>query len=1010
MPVTTALTAFAAGEVSPALWAHVDLAKYRVGAATLRNMFVSVRGGAYSRPGTRFCGQAKQAASAASTPPRIIPFQFQVAQSYILELGDNYARFIADGSYITETPQTVAAATNANPCALTVPAHGYLNGDWLAAADFTGMVQLNSETVIVANASTNAFSITDTFGNPINSIGFGTYMGGGTVARIYTVTMPYLAVDLPYLKWAQSADVMSLALVNTQTLTEYAPSDLDRMASNSWAIATTSFATSIAAPATCTATPSTTISSLSSGDNAPAAQYAYVATAIDATTGEESVASPVAYTPADNSTASVDISITAGSVTVDCATVPNASGYNFYRAPAAIWNTGSSGTNAPALVPIGSSFGFAGSSAGPQFIDNNIVPDASTTPPLHLNPFARGQILSVGTIPGTTTFTQDTTSAVIDSATGSAGVILPVVVNGAVAAGIVQNPGQSFLEGDTVVFTDSSSGATCTAPLNIGPQTGTYPSVVSYFQERRTYADSLNNPDTYWLTQPGAFTNMDASDPPVDSDAITGNPWAQQVNGLQWAIPMPAGLIVGTGLDAWLLEGSSGASTAVTPSSQNAIAQESNGFSPTVPPVKINYQLLFVQALGSIVRALNYNYFTNTYAGEDLTVLANHLFDGHQIVQWAWAQEPFKVMWLVRDDGILLSLTYLKEQDIIAWARHDTNGEVVSVAVASEPPVDAVYIVVKRFIAGKKSYGYYVERLDNRLWQNAEQCWCVDAGLALPLATPDATLLAAAATGNNVIFTASAPVFDGVNTGAVGQVIRIGGGKATVATYVSPTEVVANITLAITALTPNDPSKMPLPAAAGNWSIATPVATVSGLNHLEGMTVTGLADGAVIPPTVVSGGTITLPQLASAVTVGLGFQAQIQSLPMEIPGGSTVQGKKKKTPGCTVRLEMSRGVKLGSDQLNASELENYATAPWGQPPYGKMIEVKQSQSQLNAGNYLPLFTGDLFCPIDSDWNRPGWAAAPCMVAAQQDYPLPMNVLGFFPDVVVGDSHRKGDPP
>ncbi|HEX4043281.1 MAG TPA: hypothetical protein VHY10_16405 [Xanthobacteraceae bacterium] len=1008
MPITLAKTAFGSGEISPALWAHVDLAKYLVGAATLRNCFVSVRGGAYSRAGTLFCGQASQPASAASTAPRIVPFQFQISQSYIIELGDGYARFLANGAYITETPLTVTAASNANPCALTVPGNDFAVGDWLACADFTGLTELNGETVVVSGLSGSSFTIADAFGNPINSLAYGTYMGAGMVARLYTVTMPYAAIDLPYLKWAQSADVMSLTLVNTATLTEYQPADLERLASNDWTLLDTTFATAIAAPATCSATPSTTLSSLSSTANAPAAQYAYVATAVDGN-GEESVASPVAYTPASNTAGSVDISVTAGSVTVTCAAVAGAVSYNFYRAPAAIWNTGPSSANTPALVPISSSFGFAGSSAGPQFVDNNIVPDYSTTPPLHLDPFARGQILILGTIAATGTFAQSTTTATIVSATGSGGVVLPVVVGGTVVAGIVQNPGGGYEAGDKVTFADATNGGTGSAPLNIGPQSGTYPGVVSYFQERRAYADSLNNPDSYWLTQPGAYTNMDAANPPVDDDAVTGNPWAQQVNGIQWLLNMPTGLLVGTGLDAWLLEGAGGPYTAVTPASQDAIAQESNGFSPTVPPVKVNYQALFVQALGSIVRALNYNYFTNTYAGEDLTVLANHLFEGRQILQWGWAREPSKVMWLVRDDGILLSLTYLKEQDVIAWARHDTNGQVVSVAVASEPPVDAVYIVVKRYIAGKQAYGYYVERFDNRLWFNAESCWCVDAGLSLPLAMPAAALSPAAASGNGVAFEASAAIFDGVTVGAPGQVIRVGGGKATVTEFVSPTQVVVDITMAITATVPNDPNAMPATAAAGNWSIGTPATSVSGLGHLEGMQVTGLADGQVIPPTTVVNGTIALPAAATAVTVGLGFQVQVQSLPLEIPGGGSVQGKRKKTPTVTVRLEMSRGVKLGSDQLNASELENYATAAWGQRPYGKMIETKQSQAQLGPGSYLPLFTGDIFTPIDSDWNRPGWAAAPCMVAAQQDYPLPMNILGFFPNVVVGDSHNKGDP-
>jgi len=470
-------------------------------------------------------------------------------------------------------------------------------------------------------------------------------------------------------------------------------------------------------------------------------------------------------------------------------------------------------------------------------------------------------------------------------------------------------------------------------------------------------------------------------------------------------VPMPGGLIVCTGLDCWQLAGASGPATPLTPASQNATAQESYGFSPTLPPIRIGAHFLYVDALDSAVRDNVYNFFTNTYAGDDLTELSNHLFDGHQLVQWAWARSPYRIVWAVRDDGVLLSLTYLKEQELVAWARHDTNGQVVSVAVASEPPVDAVYIVVKRFIAGKNAYGYFVERLDNRLWFNAEACWCVDAGVALPMTSPAASLTAGAATGQGVPFTASAAVFDGVNTGVPGQIIRMGGGKAVVAAFVSPTQLICNILINITNLTPDIASnlpQMPLPAAAGSWTIATPVTTLTGLNHLEGMTVTGLADGAVIPPSVVTNGAIALASPASAVTVGLPFQAQVQSLHLQ-KEGEMIQDERKKVIGVTVRIEKSRGVKLGANQPNASAQENGANVPWGNYPWGKMALIPEQQNQLGPNSYLPLFTGDHYIPIDDDWNTPGQSASPGMIAAQQDFPLPMQILAFLPKFATGDT-------
>ena len=64
-------------------------------------------------------------------------------------------------------------------------------------------------------------------------------------------------------------------------------------------------------------------------------------------------------------------------------------------------------------------------------------------------------------------------------------------------------------------------------------------------------------------------------------------------------------------------------------------------------------------------------------------MLSNHLFTGYTLKEWAWAEEPYKIVWAIRNDGALLSLTYLKEQDVYAWARHDTFGLYQSVCSVS---------------------------------------------------------------------------------------------------------------------------------------------------------------------------------------------------------------------------------------------------------------------------------------------------------------------------------------
>lgn len=960
MTFTIIQNSFVSGEISPSLLGRTDLAKWHNGASTMRNFFVNYRGGASSRAGLAYVGTCKQPGTAA--PPRDITFQFNINQGYALEFGDQYMRIKSNGAYVTEGPENITGITQASPAVLHIASHGYTAGDWVFITGVVGMTNFNGLTWIVhTTPDANHITLTDLFGNVVNSTLFNAYISGGTASRIYTVVAPYAAVDLPYLKYTQSKDTMTLTCVNQQTFFEYPSYELERFGATNWTFTADSFASSIAAPTGITVTPqnSTTVSTW----------YSYVVTAVSAATGEESVAS----TPgtAENN----DIAINAGSNTITWNPVTGASSYNVYKATPS-YTVG---------VPIGVLYGYAGSSLTTSFVDNNITADFTDVPPVHNDPFARSTIEEVTPTAGGVSYTQATIGYTITTSTGSGFIGIPIVLGGAFVAFLVQNPGEGYALTDTITITDGGSGAGATATLVIGPATGTYPGTAAYYQQRRSYGYTLNQPDTYFMSQPGAFNNMDSSIPTTDSDAIIGAPWAQQVNGIQAMVPMPNGLVILTGKGAWLLNG--GNSAAITPVDQTAIAQAYNGCNDHVPPLTINYDILYVQSKGSIVRDLSYNFFTNIYTGADLTVLSNQLFDNYQVSEWAWAEEPNKIVWVVRNDGTMLSLTYLKEQDIYAWARHDTNGQFVSVCSVTEPPVDAVYVITKRFVQG--AWSYYSERMDDREWFNVEDSFCADAALQWPMTFPNATLTISAATGT-VTLTASSGVFSAAN---VGQVVRADGGKMTVTGYNSSTSLTATVTQTLTTTIPDNTDAMPVPAVSGGWSITPTTTVVTGLNHLEGLTVTILADGSVVPNQVVTNGSITLPQAYSAIVVGLPYTCQLQTLYLDPPSqGGTTQTKRKTVSSVGLRLQNSRGLSVGSNQPDASTQPNGATVPWT-----GMIEIKERNALVNAGNAIPLFTGDHYVNISGDWNTKG------QIAIQQTYPLPANVLAVVAYFNEGDT-------
>lgn len=1013
--LATLQPSFASGELSPSLYGRVDLAKYHAGAATMRNFFVNYRGGASSRAGTMFIGQSKQSVST-GYPPRLIPFQFSLNQGYVLEFGGNYMRIIVDGGYVVESAVSILSISNANPGVVTLGSMPYAVGDWVVFS-CDGMTQLNNMTCIVAGVSGNTLHLTDVNGNAIDTTTYAVF-SSGTMQRIYTLTTPWASADIGTLKYTQSADTMTIVHPS------YPPYDLARVGLTNWTLTEITFDTVISPPSSCSVT------STSSGST----EYAYCVTAVDLLTGQESIASPIGYL-AD----SVCIDETAGSITVSWSPVSGAGSYNVFRAPA--------GYNSD-TVPAGSQFGYVGTAFGTSWVDANITPDYTTTPPQHQDPFAPKSILYITMTAYGSGYNQTTTTVSIKTSTGSGAVLTPIVVNGELQGAIIQNGGTGYSSTDTVVFTDSSGGSGAVATLAVSPSTGTYPSTVAYFQQRRWFANSNNDPNTFWASRPGAYTNMDSSVPSQSDDAIVATIAAQQVNGINWMIAMPGGLVMLTGQGAWQLSGGS-SSTSVTPSSLDATPQAYNGCCENVQPIVVDYDILYVQSKGSIARDLSYNFFANIYTGTDMTVLSNHLFDNHLINRWAWAEEPYKLVWAVRDDGILLCFTYLKSQDIYAWTRHDTNGLFIDVCVVAEPPVNAPYFVVQRFVNG--NWVYYIERMNNRLWgSNVEDAWCVDAALAMGMPAPAATLSASSATGNgnigsvnlvnggtnyanpviavvdstgtgatfsatvedgvitainiltqgsgytspvfsitdstgsgfiaqpvvanDIIFTASADVFSAAN---VGSVIRMGGGIATINAVQSPTQVSASLTQSITATMPNDPNNTPIPAASGSWSMTAPVTTLSGLDHLNGMTVAVLADGNVVPNQIVSGGSITLPSAASAIIVGLPFQAQLISMYLDT-GTPTIQGKRKDIYAVTVRMENGRGVKVGTTSSS-------------------LVEIKERSNSIYAGSPIPLYTGDERVIIPSTWQKMG------QIIVQQDYPLPVSILGLVNEYDVGDS-------
>jgi hypothetical protein len=436
------------------------------------------------------------------------------------------------------------------------------------------------------------------------------------------------------------------------------------------------------------------------------------------------------------------------------------------------------------------------------------------------------------------------------------------------------------------------------------------PSCSTYNEGRQVFAAPTNFPQTMYFTQPDNFTNMDVHSPVRDDDAITVTLTSRQVNAIKHLVSTTV-LIALTSGGAWQVTAGS-QSDAITPTAIQAKPQSFNGCGD-VPPLTIGPDILYVQERGAKVRDLAYNFYINLYAGNDLSVLSNHLFYGFQVQEWTYCEEPNYQILAVRNDGAMLAFTYLKEQDVYAWSKYDSLGNsgtdsYRSVASIPEGQEDAAYMIVQRTIPGVNGglAVYYQERQASRNFYvsgvpDVKRAWAVDAGV-------------------RYVATASQQI-------------------------------------------------------------------LTGLQHLEGATVSLLVDGSTQEPREVVNGTVTMDEAVDVGTlclVGLGYECELKTLRMDM-GEPSVQGKRKKVSRLNMIVQDTRGLQISPARQKAN----------GDIVFDQYVEVKERSTQ-NYGAPIQLRTGIESLLIKPQWQVDG------MLALKQAYPLPATVLALIPWIVVGD--------
>ena len=230
-------TNFTAGEWSPLIEGHVNLAAFPNSGLLVQNLIPLKQGPLVRRGGTRFVKEVKDSAD----DTVIIPFEFSTTQAYLIEAGDSYFRFYRNNGVITEAAQNITNITKTNPAVVTYDgADNYANGDEVYISGVVGMTEVNGKFFLVSNVDTgaNTFELEDIDGVDVDSSAYSEYTSGGTVAEVYEIASPFAKTDLfdsdgvHNFQTAQSADVLYI------THTDYQTRSLTRTAHTSWSVNT----------------------------------------------------------------------------------------------------------------------------------------------------------------------------------------------------------------------------------------------------------------------------------------------------------------------------------------------------------------------------------------------------------------------------------------------------------------------------------------------------------------------------------------------------------------------------------------------------------------------------------------------------------------------------------------------------------------------------------------------------------------------------------------------------
>lgn len=264
-----------------------------------------------------------------------------------------------------------------------------------------------------------------------------------------------------------------------------------------------------------------------------------------------------------------------------------------------------------------------------------------------------------------------------------------------------------------------------------------YPRAIASYGDRLVLASTTHQPVTIWFSATGEYESFDsAAGDAADSFGYTLA--RSEQDPILWLTGQRSrGLISGTSGAVFEIEPFDSAS-GIRPDNPPTVSNTLAVPCASLPPILADNILLVAQRGGRKIREVLYSYDADALVAPDLTLFAEHvtlpsLESGASggVVQMAWTNQPYTLLWCVRADGELLSLTYDRNYQIASWSRHTIGGSGVVESLCSIPGAeeDELWLIVRRTV-GAQTVRYVEYMAPWNFGGSTEDAYYVDGGLS----------------------------------------------------------------------------------------------------------------------------------------------------------------------------------------------------------------------------------------------------------------------------------------